>query len=128
MKKREYSDEDSQSTIDSKYIQQHLASERTFLAWIRTAIAIIGVGFLVTNLHFTMADKLSPLSDLLANIIGLSSVGLGILTIIMALFAYIKKIDAINNQSFRTSRATIIALAVFVIVIAIIFGTYFLIV
>ncbi|MGD6801740.1 DUF202 domain-containing protein [Rossellomorea vietnamensis] len=128
MTNRENSDQQTQSTIDSKYIQQHLASERTFLAWIRTAIAIIGVGFLVTNLHFTMEDKLSPLSDLLANIIGLTSVGLGILTIIMALFGYIKKIDAINNQSFRTSRATIIALAVLVIVIALIFGTYFLIV
>ncbi|MDF2857771.1 MAG: hypothetical protein K0Q87_3622 [Neobacillus sp.] len=33
-------------TLDSRYIQQHLANERTFLAWIRTAIAIIGVGFL----------------------------------------------------------------------------------
>ncbi|MGM0844908.1 MAG: YidH family protein [Bacillota bacterium] len=128
MANRETHDKQPNSTVDSKYIQQHLASERTFLAWIRTAIAIIGVGFLVTNLHFTMEAKLSPLGDLLANIIGLSSVALGILTIIMALTAYIKKIDAINTQSFRTSRITIIALAVLVIVIALIFGTYFLIV
>ncbi|MGD6932567.1 DUF202 domain-containing protein, partial [Bacillus thuringiensis] len=27
-------------TVDSKYIQQHLANERTYLAWLRTAIAI----------------------------------------------------------------------------------------
>ena len=26
------------------YTQQHLANERTYLAWIRTAIAIIGIG------------------------------------------------------------------------------------
>ncbi|WP_430793738.1 DUF202 domain-containing protein [Bacillus cereus] len=27
-------------TVDSKYIQQHLANERTYLAWLRTAITI----------------------------------------------------------------------------------------
>lgn len=112
-------------TIDSKYIQQHLANERTFLAWIRTAIAIIGVGFLVTNLHFTMKSSLSPIGDFLANIIGLTSVGLGILTIIMATFAYVKKINAINNQIFRTPRTTVITLGVFVIMIAFVFGIYF---
>ena len=112
-------------TIDSKYIQQHLANERTFLAWIRTAIAIIGVGFLVTNLHFTMKSSLSLIGDVLANIIGLSSVGIGILTIIMAIFAYLKKINAINNQVFRTPKTTIIALGIFVIMIALTFGIYF---
>jgi putative membrane protein len=115
-------------TIEAKYIQQHLASERTYLAWIRTAIAIIGVGFLVTNLHFTMKASLSPVGDILANIIGLSSVGLGILTIIMASVTYIRKIDAINNQSFRTSKFTILTLGIFVIVIALLFGAYFLLV
>jgi putative membrane protein len=115
-------------TMDSKYIQQHLASERTFLAWIRTAIAIIGVGFLVTNLHFTMKSSLSPAGDTLANIIGICSVGLGILTIIMAIISYIRKIEAINNQTFRTSKITLVTLGIFVIVIALIFGAYFLII
>ncbi|MBT2674587.1 DUF202 domain-containing protein [Streptomyces sp. ISL-14] len=36
-----------------KYAQQHLANERIYLAWIRTAISITGVGFLNTSLHFT---------------------------------------------------------------------------
>ncbi|WP_241663292.1 DUF202 domain-containing protein [Peribacillus simplex] len=37
-----------------KYAQQHLANERAFLAWVRTVIAIVGVGFLATSLHFTI--------------------------------------------------------------------------
>ncbi|WP_409254180.1 YidH family protein [Bacillus sp. SCS-153A] len=126
MRDEDHINKERQQTIESKYIQQHLASERTFLAWIRTAIAIIGVGFLVTNLHFTMRSSLSPAVDLLANIIGLASVGLGILTIIMAIVTYMKKIDAINTESFRTSKFTIVTLGVFVIVIALIFGAYFL--
>lgn len=118
---------DKTTTVDSKYIQQHLANERTYLAWIRTAIAIIGVGFLVTNLHFNMKESLSPIGDLLANIIGISSVGLGILTIIMATVSYLKKINSINNQTFRTSKTTVVTLGIFVIAIALVFGTYFII-
>lgn len=112
-------------TLDSKYIQQHLANERTYLAWIRTAIAIIGVGFLVTNIHFTMKANLSPLGDILANIIGLSSVCLGILTIILSTIVYIKKIEAINQQTFRAPKESVVTLGIFVIIIAFIFGAYF---
>ncbi|MGX9135042.1 YidH family protein [Rummeliibacillus sp. JY-2-4R] len=112
-------------TIDSKYIQQHLANERTFLAWLRTGIAIMGIGFLITNLHFTMKLNLSPTRDILANIIGLSSVGLGILTIIMATYDYLKKINTINQQTFRAPKTIIVTLSTFVIVIALIFAIYF---
>ena len=45
-------DASKNETVESKYIQQHLANERTYLPWIRTAIAIIGLGFLATTLHF----------------------------------------------------------------------------
>lgn len=117
----------SEPTVDSKYIQQHLANERTFLAWVRTAIAIIGVGFLVTNLHFQMRQTLSPLGDLLANMIGIASVGLGILAIVLSTSAYLKKIKSINNQTFRAPTNTVVALGIFVIMIAFIFGVYFVI-
>jgi putative membrane protein len=112
-------------TKDSKYIQQHMANERTLLAWIRTAIAIIGVGFLVTNLHFTMKSSLTHLGDFLANTIGMASVVLGIATIIIAMVSYMRKIDAINTQSFYAPKFTIILLGLFVIIIAVVFGIYF---
>jgi putative membrane protein len=38
--------------IDFKYVQQHLANERTFLAWVRTAITVIGLGFLAAGVVF----------------------------------------------------------------------------
>ncbi|WP_418303206.1 YidH family protein [Paenibacillus yonginensis] len=37
---------------DVKSIQQHLANERTFLAWVRTSIAMIGLGVLTAGLAF----------------------------------------------------------------------------
>lgn len=117
---------DNMPTLDSKYIQQHLANERTFLAWIRTAIAIIGVGFLVTNLHFNMKESLSPAGDVLANMIGITSVGIGIITIIMSTIVYLIKINTINNQTYTASKKYIITLSIFIIVIALLFGSYFL--
>lgn len=113
------------TTIDSKYIQQHLANERTYLAWIRTAIAIIGVGFLVLNMHENMAGSFSVFGDVLAHTIGIFSACLGISTIVMATIIYQKKVTSINNQTFVSSKKFIIALSVFIILIAILFGIFF---
>lgn len=121
-------DVEDRTTVDSKYIEQHLANERTFLAWIRTAIAIIGVGFLVSNLHSNMRANNSTVGDLLANIIGISSVGLGIVTIILATIVYLRKLTSINNQTFVASKRYIISLSFFITIIALIFVAYFLLV
>ncbi|WML60509.1 DUF202 domain-containing protein [Neobacillus sp. PS2-9] len=126
MSKEEIREQEIRQTVDSKYIQQHLANERTYLAWIRTAIAIIGVGFLVTNLHFNMMSSLSPIGDLLANLIGIASVGLGIVTILMATIVYLKKVSTINQQTFTASKKYIITLSIFIIFITVLFGAYFL--
>ncbi|MGD6870540.1 YidH family protein, partial [Bacillus cereus] len=65
-------------TVDSKYIQQHLANERTYLAWLRTAIAIAGLGFLVANFHLAVRKELSSLNNKIAIGIGIGSVIAGI--------------------------------------------------
>ncbi|MCM3584530.1 DUF202 domain-containing protein [Mesobacillus maritimus] len=113
-------------TEDSKYIQQHLANERTFLAWVRTAIAIMGVGFLVTNLHANLAERLSIGGDQLATVIGLSTVGLGILTVLMSMIVYFKKIHSINSQTFVSTKGYIITLSTVIIIIGLLLAVYFL--
>jgi putative membrane protein len=113
---------------ESKYIQQHLANERTFLAWVRTAIAIMGVGFLVTNLHSSLIDTLTVRGDLLATIIGLASVGLGVLTVLMSMIVYFKKIHSINNQTYVSSKGYILTLSTIIIIIAMLLAVYFIIV
>ncbi|MUK88573.1 DUF202 domain-containing protein [Ornithinibacillus sp. L9] len=110
--------------LESKYIQQHLANERTFLAWIRTAIAIMGVGFLVTNLHFTSENTTISNGNSLVILIGYSSVVLGVMTIILAVIGYIKKLHSINNQTFRTAKVSLLLIGIFMIIVAIMFGVY----
>jgi putative membrane protein len=79
--------EDERKTIDSKYIQQHLANERTFLAWVRTALALIGVGFLITNLHFSTQWVKLEIGDNLAKAIGICSIVMGVFIVGMAKFS-----------------------------------------
>jgi len=119
-------DEHQRQTIDSKYIQQHLANERTYLAWIRTCITIMGVGFLITNLHFSTVSTKVIMADILARIIGLASILVGIIALFITTFTYFKKGKEINQQTFTFSRKMVILLSVSLIMIFFIFGVYYL--
>ena len=72
------------------YTQQHLANERTYLAWIRTAIAIVGIGSLSSSLHFLIGDTGRMISNVLALIVGSGAAVLGILIIIFATYNFTK--------------------------------------
>lgn len=110
-------------TEDSKYIQQHLANERTFLAWIRTAIAITGIGFLIINLH--IKSSLHSLPNTAVQGIGVLSVLTGICTIIFSTISYFQKAKQINEQTFRTSRPLILFLSILMFFVISLFGFYF---
>jgi putative membrane protein len=114
----------NETTEESKYIQQHLANERTFLAWVRTAIAIVGIGFLITNLH--MDSVVSRWSDSIVFIIGIASVATGLITIITAAWEYFVKINSINQQTFQPSKIMVFSLTVLMVLIILTFGIYFL--
>lgn len=105
------------------YIQQHLANERTFLAWVRTAIAITGIGFLVMNLHVKAKDEWLP--DYAVLMIGILSVLTGIIMIMFSTVSYCQKITHINKQTFRASKRLVLLLAALMITIIFIFGSYF---
>lgn len=86
-----------------KYAQQHLANERTYLAWIRTAISIVGVGFLATSLHFTIGNIRDPLIDMLSVLVGIFACLFGFLIIITATRNYKKKRQYIIEETFYPS-------------------------
>jgi uncharacterized membrane protein YidH (DUF202 family) len=44
--------ENREKTNEEQRSQQHLANERTFLSWLRTCIALIGLGFIAARLGF----------------------------------------------------------------------------
>ena len=87
----------------------HAANERTFLAWVRTAIAIMAFGFLVEkfDLFLEIASKsfagrtLSVGGQLAGNIAGLLLILLGAATMLLAIVRFHKTardIDSIEKR------------------------------
>ncbi|WP_174730433.1 DUF202 domain-containing protein [Mesobacillus harenae] len=102
---------------ESKYIQQHLANERTYLAWVRTSIAIIGIGFLASSLHFTSIKAASIFADRTAVLVSLLSLTAGLTLLFFAAVNYFKNRRRINNQTFTSAnRFIIVATAVIFII------------
>jgi len=86
---------------DLSKAQQYLANERTFLSWLRTSIALIGLGFIIARFGLFLrefnlllgAESTDPAVTSIAensfsSFLGLSMVALGVGLIILALKNY----------------------------------------
>jgi putative membrane protein len=83
----------------------HAANERTFLAWVRTAIAIMAFGFLVEKfdlfLEIVAGHRVSIGGQLVGNIAGLLLIALGSATMVLAIIRFRKtsiEIDSMEKQ------------------------------
>ncbi|MCA1030737.1 DUF202 domain-containing protein [Bacillus timonensis] len=113
---------------ESKYIQPHLANERTYLAWVRTAFAIVGIGFLTTSLHVNSETQVSKVADLTTVYISISSLLLGFLTITGATINYYRIRKHINNNSFTSSKGMILFLTFVTVFIGILVLSYYILI
>lgn len=112
----------------------HLANERTFLAWIRTAIAIMAFGFVVVKfslfvrqLTYAFTDKVIALPDHgYSGIIGVFLVSLGGVISLLSFMRY-KKIERdLNDDVFYPSSRLIILLTLFIMIGAVLLVMYLL--
>jgi putative membrane protein len=74
--------------------QEHLANERTFLAWVRTTIALISLGFVLARLGPWLNDSGTKPIFNRASPIGIGLVTFGALLTLLAAWRY----DAVNRQ------------------------------
>lgn len=109
------------------FTQQHLANERTYLAWIRTAIAIIGIGSLSSSLHFLIGDTGKIISNILALIIGSGAAVLGVIIIVFATYSFVKKKQQIEKGVFYMISFPVITTSIFLIILAIAAILYFIV-
>lgn len=86
-----------------------MAAERTFLAWIRTGIALMGFGFVVARFglflrELTLAGTPQRLPNTSFSLpIGIGLIAFGILVIIVSVIRHRRYIAAIDRNEFRAA-------------------------
>ncbi|MEA5577304.1 YidH family protein [Anabaena sp. UHCC 0451] len=105
-------------------IREHQANERTFLAWLRTSIALIGFGFAISrfgiflrqiNAAFTQQETtINPLFN--SENLGIFLVVFGILTIALAAWRYNQIFWQIEQGDYRPKRLPVLIMTGVVII------------
>lgn len=110
---------------------EFLANQRTFLAWLRTSLALIGLGFVVFGL-FLRELGIRTKESIIAqssihshsSLIGISMVFLGAALIIYALKNYLETNKAIQRGTYTPRDSPIYALTIGVVIFSIILAYY----
>jgi putative membrane protein len=123
--------------------QQHLANERTFLSWLRTAIALIGLGFIVarfglflrefglvvknandSNNSSAASTAASIFGHYQSSLIGISIIILGIVLIVLALRNYVTTRSSINKGLYIPSNFNVFAASISLVFLGILIIVY----
>jgi putative membrane protein len=104
-------DPKAQDSIDDERVREHLANERTYLAWLRTGMATIGLGVVIAKLRFILGSHDTNQSILYAANVGMVLVLCGILTIILALYAFMRVRREIRERQYKSRVRMVLSLA-----------------
>lgn len=89
-----------------KRYSDHAANERTFLAWVRTAIAVMAFGFVIERFDLFVQvaapqialQKLAPHGQKFANAAGLAFIAVGVAIIAVSGFRFVRTAKAIESD------------------------------
>jgi putative membrane protein len=123
----EHSDEQAQR----QRVTDHLANERTYLAWLRTGIATIGLGFVVAKFglairELTGISALPETSYHLSSIIGIALSAAGCLMILLAFGRYKSNQEKIRAGIYEPSTTGEFALTATMFILALLLIVYLL--
>ena len=115
----------------SKKVTDHLANQRTFLAWIRTGLATITFGFVVERFGLLLRElglkNTTSASDRAIHysaIIGVALVVFGVAMMIVALISFLQIRHSIDEENFRPRAAFEIVLTVLASLIGVLLAIY----
>lgn len=92
-----------------QHISDHLANERTILAWIRTAISVIALGVAINRFSLFLKEfyQIAPQAGSAnrhAESLGIGLVILGLVLMCGAIWHYLQVANAIDRQTYRAPR------------------------
>ena len=94
-------------------IRDHLANERTLLAWIRSSIAIVALGFVVARFGLLLRElgRSAPHQAVgLSTAFGVALVACGAVLVLLATLRYRDTRRAIDENDYRASSALLVLL------------------
>lgn len=108
-------------------LREHLANERTFLAWLRTSISLIGFGLAIARFGLflrqlqTATTQQTVENHAVFNYqnLGLTLIIIGVLVIALATLHYNQVFWQIEQANFRPNRLLIFFLSIIVILLGI---------
>jgi putative membrane protein len=89
-----------------KNYSDHAANERTFLAWVRTAIAVMAFGFVIEKFDLFLRyaapaaaqQEVAPHGGAIANAAGLAFIVLGIAIIVISGWRFVRTTKDIDSE------------------------------
>jgi len=111
----------------------HLANERTFLAWIRTSIALMGFGFVIVKfalfirqVSIAFGEKTVVPQKGYSAIIGVFMVAMGAITAILAFIRYRNIEKQLNSNSYFPSQWLSVLVTICIVIACILLVLYLL--
>jgi putative membrane protein len=114
----------SEQRASANRARDHLANERTFLAWVRTALGLLGLGFVLARMGLFLEQlALTSLPGHHHFRGGHEFIGTGIVFLVLgtmvggwSLWLYHRRRLAIDAGRFEPDRATVLTLGIVVVV------------
>lgn len=103
-----------QNSIDDERVREHLANERTYLAWLRTGIAMMGFGVVIAKLRYLLPEGAltAPSAGIVhAPFLGILFAGIGLLIVMIACWRYTVAQEQIRERNYRASKSMVIVLS-----------------
>lgn len=120
----------SRHYLISKKVTDHLANERTFLAWIRTGLSIIAFGFVVERFGLLLRElglkvNEQPLvTGHYSTIIGITLTLMGVVVLMVALFNFLQARRTIDDENFHPHAGFAVLLTIITCLIGLILAVY----
>lgn len=119
--------------MSSQNPSDHLANERTFLAWIRTSVGIMAFGFVVVKfalfmkqISLVLGKRIDMPQKGYSSLLGIALVCVGIFTALFSFLRYKLVEKQLNNDSYQPSSILITILTIFILLVSISLVVYLL--
>jgi putative membrane protein len=101
--------------LNPNRVRDHLANERTYLAWMRTAVALMGFGVLIVRLRYIVPPELQEKTH--GWELGLVFTLVGLVTVVTCTAQYFGVLEAIERDTYQPAGRWVVVFSVAVALI-----------